>query len=71
MINAGAIATTDLIKDKGATERLKRLLEIFRRYTGREHNINVPVFLSEKATGNRNRAMAYLMLNFGIVSDRF
>ncbi len=70
MINAGAIATTDLIKGKGATERLKRLLEMFSRYTGREHNINVPVFLSEKATGNRNRAMAYLMLNFGIVSDR-
>lgn len=43
---------------------------MFRRYTGRELNINVPVFLSEKATGYRNRAMAYLMLNFGMVSDK-
>jgi len=68
MVNAGAIATTDLIKGKGGTERLKRLLEMFQRYTGREHDINVPVFLSEKATGYRNRAMAYLMLNFGMVS---
>lgn len=70
MVNAGAIATTDLIKGKGGTERLKRMLDMFRRYTGREHDINVPVFLSERATGNRNRAIAYLMLNFGMVSDR-
>ncbi|MCC5623092.1 glutaminase A [Nostoc sp. CHAB 5715] len=70
MVNAGAIATSDLIKGKGATERLKRILDMFKRYTGRAHDINVPVFLSEKATGNRNRAMAYLMLNFGMVSER-
>ncbi|MFM1843824.1 MAG: hypothetical protein RLZZ490_2567 [Cyanobacteriota bacterium] len=69
MVNAGAIATTDLIKGNGSTERLKRVLAMFKRYTGRELDINVPVFLSEKATGNRNRAMAYLMLNFGMVSD--
>jgi glutaminase len=70
MVNAGAIATTDLIKGKNSTERLKRLLEMFKRYTGRAHEINVPVFLSEKSTGNRNRAMSYLMLNFGMVSDK-
>lgn len=70
MVNAGAIATADLIKGKGGTERLKRLLDMFRRYTGREHDLNVPVFLSEKATGHRNRAIAYLMLNFGMISER-
>lgn len=70
MVNAGAIATTDLIAGKGSTERLKRILDMFRRYTGREVDINVPVFLSEKATGNRNRAIAYLMLNFGMIGDR-
>jgi glutaminase len=70
MVNAGAIATADLIKGSGGTERLKRVLDMFRRYTGRELDINVPVFLSEKATGNRNRAIAYLMLNFDMVTDR-
>ncbi|MEM9978543.1 MAG: glutaminase A [Cyanobacteria bacterium P01_D01_bin.2] len=70
MVNAGAIATTDLIKGSNSTERLKRMLNMFRRYTGREHDINVPVFLSEKATGYRNRAMSYLMLNFGMVGDK-
>lgn len=70
MVNAGAIATADLIKGKNGTERLKRLLAMFKRYTGRDHDLNVPVFLSEKATGYRNRAMAYLMLNFDMVSDK-
>ncbi|MEM7062843.1 MAG: glutaminase A [Cyanobacteria bacterium P01_B01_bin.77] len=70
MVNAGAIATTDLIKGSSSTERLKRMLDMFRRYTGRNHDINVPVFLSEKATGYRNRAMSYLMLNFGMVGDK-
>lgn len=70
MVNAGGIATTDLIKGKGTGERLKRILEMFKRYTGRRHDVDVPVFLSEKSTGNRNRALAYLMLNFGMVSDQ-
>lgn len=70
MVNAGAIATTDLIQGKNGTERLKRVLEMFQRYTGRAHDINVPVFMSEKATGYRNRAMSYLMLNFGMVSEK-
>ncbi len=70
MVNAGAIAIADLIKGKNGTERLKQLLAMFKRYTGRDHDINVPVFLSEKATGSRNRAMAYLMLNFGMVSEK-
>lgn len=69
MVNAGAIATTDLIKGYSCTERLKKLLDMFKRYTGREHDINVPIFLSEKSTGYRNQAMAYLMRNFGMVGD--
>lgn len=70
MVNAGAIATADLIKGKNSTERLKRVLDMLQRYTGREHDVNFPVFLSEKSSGNRNRGMAYLMLNFGMVSER-
>jgi glutaminase len=70
MVNAGAIATTDLIQGSNATERLKRILEMFRRYTGRDLYVDMPVSLSERATGNRNRAIAYLMNNFGMISDR-
>lgn len=70
MVNAGAIVTTDLIKGNGATERFKRLLDMFRRYTGTDLNINMPAFLSEKAAGNQERAIAYLMLNFGKISHQ-
>lgn len=67
MINAGAIATTSLLKGDGPTERLTRLLTMFERYIGHEVFIDVPTFISERATGHRNRAMAHLMLNFGMI----
>jgi glutaminase len=67
MVNAGAIATTGLIKGKGATERLNRLLEMFQRYVGKDVFVDISVFTSERSTGHRNRAMAYLMLNFGMI----
>ena len=67
MVNAGAIATTSLIKGKETTERLNRILEMFRRYMNREVFVDVSVFMSEKATGHRNRALANLLLNFGII----
>ena len=70
MVNAGAIAMSDLIPGGGATERLRRLLETFRRYTGREVAIDGAVFTSERETGHRNRAIAHLMRNFGMLSPR-
>jgi glutaminase len=72
MVNAGAIATTSLIKGAGPTERLNRLLEMFRRYIGR-HDIfiDISVFMSERTTGHRNRAMAHLMHHFGMIDEKF
>lgn len=67
MINAGAIAITSLIQGNGPTDRLNRLLEMFRRYVGHEVFIDMPVFMSERDTGHRNRAIAHLMLNFGMI----
>lgn len=69
MINAGAIATTSLIQGPTPTDRLNRLLEMFRRYIGHEVYVDVPTFLSERATGHRNRAIAHLMLNFGMIDE--
>jgi glutaminase len=70
MVNAGAIATTSLIKGAGATERLNRLLDMFHRYIGRDVYVDISVFTSERSTGHRNRAMAHLMLNFGMIDER-
>ncbi|NJM22553.1 MAG: glutaminase A [Richelia sp. SL_2_1] len=67
MVNAGAIATAGLIKGANATEKLNRMLDMFRRYIGHDVFINAPVFMSERATGHRNRALANLLLNFGII----
>lgn len=78
MVNAGANAqsarftnaTTSLIKGIGATERLNRMLEMFRRYIGHEIFVDISVFMSERTTGHRNRAMAHLMLNFGMIDAK-
>lgn len=73
IVNAGAIATLDLVQGNSTTDKIQRILDMFRRYTGKESigelNINVPAFLSAKAAGNRHRAMAYLMLSFEIISN--
>lgn len=70
MINAGAIATTSLIKGTDPTARLNRMLDMFSRYVGHPVFIDVSVFMSERTTGHRNRAMAHLMLNFGMIEDK-
>lgn len=70
MVNAGAIATTSLIKGSGPTERLNRMLDMFRRYIAHDIFIDISVFMSERTTGHRNRAMAHLMLNFGMIDRK-
>ncbi len=70
MVNAGAIATTDLLDGDCLADRLKRMLEMFRRYIGRDVFTDSATFLSERRTGHRNRAIAHLMLNFGMIENR-
>jgi glutaminase len=68
-VNAGAIATTSLVKGSDPTARLNRLLDMFGRYFGRPVQVDMSVFMSERTTGHRNRAIAYLMLNFGMIPE--
>ena len=70
MVNAGAIATTALIKGNGFDERRSRILHMFSRFAGRPVDVDRAVFLSERATGHRNRAIAYLELNSGMIDER-
>jgi glutaminase len=70
MVNAGAISVTGLIRGAGPVARLQAILDTFRAYCGREVAIDAAVFVSEKATGHRNRAIAHLMLNFGMIDER-
>jgi glutaminase len=70
MVNAGAIAAADLVKGKDISERVNRMIEMFRRYMGRTPVIDTAVYTSERTTGHRNRAIAHMMLNFGMVTER-
>ncbi len=68
MINAGAIATTSLIEGKTGPARLRRLLEMFGRYAGRELALDNEVYRSESETGHRNRAIGHMLRNFDILT---
>ncbi|MCC9609504.1 glutaminase A [Blastopirellula sp. JC732] len=70
MINAGAIAAADLIHGKDFPERVARMLKMFSTYCGRQVYVDNTVYHSEKKTGHRNRAIANLMLNFGMISEQ-
>ncbi len=70
MVNAGAIATTALIHGEGYDRRLACMLKMFGRFAGRPLEIDRAVFTSEKATGHRNRAIAYLERNAGMIDER-
>jgi glutaminase len=71
MVNAGAIATADLVKGADYPERVGRLLDMFGRYLGHEVFVDNKVFMSERVTGHRNRAIGHLMRNFGMVGEHF
>ena len=68
MINAGAIASTGLIEGMTAQVRLRRILEMFGHYAGRELAVDGGVYASESATGHRNRAIGHMLRNFGILA---
>lgn len=70
MINAGAIAATDLLGGDTAEQRLSRLLAVFERGCGHPVEVDEQVFASERATGERNRALAHLMRIFGMIGPR-
>jgi glutaminase len=44
---------------------------MFARYVGKDVFIDNKVFMSERVTGHRNRAIGHLMRNFDMVQDRF
>ncbi|MEU7016583.1 glutaminase A [Streptomyces sp. NPDC046385] len=65
MINAGAIATTALVRADGPAERFARILACLSAFAGRPLGVDEDVYASEAATGDRNRALAYLMRSAG------
>lgn len=67
MINSGAIAITSLVKGQGE-EKFHRILELIRTLALNPNiDYDKEVYLSEKATGDRNRAITYLMKSKDII----
>lgn len=70
MVNSGAIAMTDMVEGRDFAERVDTVLSLFERYLGRRPDVDRAVCASEDASGHRNRAIGYLLLDQGIVDDR-
>jgi glutaminase len=69
MVNAGALATTDLVESEDPAEDLERILGVLRRYAGYENLIvDEDVFALEMGLADRNRATSYLMRSYGMIS---
>jgi len=68
MVNAGAIVTTGLLRGAGRAEREERMLDGLSRFAGRRLDVDEGVFESERVTGDRNRAIAYLMRTSGMLT---
>ena len=70
MVNMGAIAMCTLIKGESYEERFQRLLELTRTLAGDpEIVLDQAVYLSEKRTGSKNRALAWLLKTYGMIED--
>ncbi|MBQ2445674.1 MAG: glutaminase A [Oscillospiraceae bacterium] len=70
MINTGAIALCTLIHGESYDVKFARLLELTRKLAGnQEAELDRAVYLSEKKTGSKNRALVYMLKAYGMIDD--
>jgi glutaminase len=69
MINAGAIATAGLIAGRDSRDKMDRTLAMLSGFAGHPLEIDNAVYTSERDTGHRNRAIAYLLRNAEILGE--
>jgi glutaminase len=67
MINAGAIAAVSLIPAGGPDERFAMIQDFYSAFVGRRLEVDHEVYISERATGSRNRAIGYMLQSFGVL----
>jgi glutaminase len=67
MVNAGAIVSTALVGGSDPAGDRDRMLEQLSRFAGRPLIVDEAVYRSEKESGDRNRAIAWLMSSFGMI----
>ncbi len=67
MVNAGAIVTATLVAGRSRAEQFDRILDGLSAFAGRALDVDEDVYASERDTGDRNRAIAYLMRSAGLL----
>ena len=69
MVNAGALAATDLVRGEGSSHPLDRILDTLRCCAGNDElQVDEETLAAEVAGSDRNRATAYLMRADGMLS---
>lgn len=70
MVNMGAIKMCTMISGESPQRRLERVLELTRCLAGNPMiQIDENIYHSEKQSGNKNRALAYLLKSQGMIQD--
>jgi glutaminase len=69
MVNAGAISVTALLHTRHGDSTADHIRSRLSAAAGRCLPIDESVYASESLTGHRNRAIAHLLLNFGMVHN--
>jgi glutaminase len=69
MINAGAITSTSLVAGASAAEREGRVVDFYGRFAGRALDVDTEVYVSERDTGHRNRAIGHMLRAFGVLEE--
>jgi glutaminase len=68
MVNAGAIACSGLIYEAEGADAFECIRTTLGRLAGRDLDVDDSVFNSERTTGDRNRAIAWLLHNYNMVT---
>lgn len=69
MVNAGAIACSGLIRRAKGDDAFDTIRQALGRFAGRELEVDEAVYASESLTGDRNRAIGYLLRNSTVIKD--
>lgn len=68
MVNAGAIESACLVAGSTVEQKTRRIVDGLSAFAGRRLDVDDEVYQSEAQTGDRNRALAYLMQGAGALS---
>ena len=69
MVNAGAITCTSLIREAKGDGAFDYIRQALGRFAGRELAVDEAVFASESVSGDRNRAIAYLLRTSHVIEQ--